>query len=102
MEPITLVWNRSGSWEEWIEYLFQHVHHKTIKVVTGPRGEFFHYFSWARTKQEMLVKTASWGHKNDRDWHSLIEKEFSHEFNSTDFVHGYSYNIVEDQFNLGI
>jgi hypothetical protein len=31
MEPITLVWNRNDSWEEeWIEYLFQHVPHKTI------------------------------------------------------------------------
>ena len=73
-----------------------------IEAVTGPHGAFFHHFSWARTKQEMLIKTASWGHKNDRDWHSLIEKEFSHDFNGTDFVHGYSYNIVEDHFNLGI
>lgn len=31
MEPITLVWNRSGSWEEeWIEYLFQNIPHSTI------------------------------------------------------------------------
>lgn len=73
-----------------------------IEAVTGPNGAFFHHFSWARTKEEMLIKTASWGHKNDRDWHTLIEQEFNHEFNGTDFVHGYSYNIVTDQFNLGI
>lgn len=31
MEPITLVWNRDRCWEEdWIEYLFQHIPHKTI------------------------------------------------------------------------
>ena len=29
-----------------------------------------------------------------------IEEEFSRDFNGTDFVHGYSYNIVENTFNI--
>ncbi len=53
-----------------------------------------HHFSWARTKDEILKKVSTWGHKYDRDWKSLIENEFSHDFNGTDFVHGYSYNIL--------
>jgi hypothetical protein len=50
-----------------------------------------HHYSWALTKEQMLHKVDSWGHKYDRDWVSLIEEEFSRDFNGTDFVHGYSY-----------
>jgi hypothetical protein len=74
-----------------------------IESMTSPNGlAFFHHFSWARTKEEMLIKTSSWGHKHDRNWQSLIDQEFSHDFNGTDFVHGYSYNIVDDIFDLRI
>ena len=54
-----------------------------------------HHYSWVRSKQEMLSKVRTWAHKSDRDWVSLVEEEFSHEFNGTDFVHGYEYDIVE-------
>lgn len=53
-----------------------------------------HHYSWARTKQELLKKVKSWGHKHDRNWADLVEKEFSHDFNGTDFVHGYEYKIL--------
>jgi hypothetical protein len=59
-----------------------------------------HHYSWVRTKEEMLRKVKSWTHSGDRDWVSQVEKEFAHEFNGTDFVHGYEYNIVENKFNL--
>jgi hypothetical protein len=61
---------------------------------------FIHHYSWVRTKEEMIKKVSNWGHNKDRDWISLIEQEFSHTFNGTDFVHGYQYNIVENKFNL--
>jgi hypothetical protein len=48
----------------------------------------------------MLLKVKNWGHNNDRDWQSLIEEEFSREFNGKDFVHGYTYTVVENTFNL--
>lgn len=51
------------------------------------------HYSWVRTKEEMIRKVTCWGHKNDKNWIDLIEKEFEHEFNGTDFVHGYEYNI---------
>lgn len=53
-----------------------------------------HHYSWVRTKEQMINKVMSWGHKNDKDWLSLIEKEFTHDFNGTDFVHHYSYQTV--------
>lgn len=58
------------------------------------------HFSWVRTKEEMLKKVDSWAHKNDRDWRSAIEKEFKHDFSGRDFVHGYTYEVVENKFNI--
>jgi hypothetical protein len=49
----------------------------------------------------MLRKVKSWGHTNDRDWNPMIEEEFSREFNGKDFVHNYSYKILEKPlFNI--
>jgi len=59
-----------------------------------------HHYSWVRTKDEMLKKVKSWGHAGERDWTKLVEEEFSRPFNGTDFVHGYSYDIVENEFNI--
>lgn len=60
----------------------------------------FHHFSWVRSKEEMLKKVRSWGHKNDRNWLELVEKEFSGPFQGTDFVHGYRYKTVVPKFAL--
>lgn len=62
----------------------------------------FHHYSWVRTKKQMLTKVKNWGHKNDKDWVSLVEKEFSREFNGSDFVHGYEYKTVQNIFNIKI
>lgn len=59
-----------------------------------------HHYSWVRTKDEMLRKVKTFGHKASRDWVSLVEKEFSHEFKNTDFVHGYEYEVVEPFIKL--
>jgi len=53
-----------------------------------------HHYSWVRTREQMINKVLSWGHKNDKDWLSLVEQEFAHEFNGTDFVHNYNYQIL--------
>jgi hypothetical protein len=63
----------------------------------GHSDPFIHHYSWVRTKQEMLNKVQNWGHKDDKqDWVSKIEEEFSREFNGTDFIHQYKYNIVNN------
>ena len=59
-----------------------------------------HHFSWVRTKEQMLRKTSSWGHKDDKNWKELIEEEFSRPFNGTDFVWGYEYDIMQPPFEF--
>lgn len=71
-----------------------------LKGQCGGSSPFIHHYSWVRTKEEMLNKVLNWGHAGERDWVGLIEEEFSRPFNGTDFVHGYSYNIVKNTFNL--
>jgi hypothetical protein len=69
--------------------------------VTGPDGQpMFHHFSWVRTREEMLKKVQSWGHKGDRNWIELVEKEFASDFRGTDFIHGYQYRAVTPQFDI--
>jgi hypothetical protein len=60
-----------------------------------------HHYSWVRTKDEMLKKVQAWGHKADRNWVELVEKEFQGPFQGTDFVHGYKYQRVEPPFPMG-
>ena len=72
-----------------------------VKTRNGIQGEksvdglpMIHHYSWVRNKEEMLQKVRSWGHNGDRDWASLVEEEFTHEFNGNDFVHQYQYEIL--------
>lgn len=50
-----------------------------------------HHYSWVRTKEQMLKKVMSWGHRDERNWKGLVEEEFSHPFQGKDFVHGYRF-----------
>lgn len=64
--------------------------------VRGPgRRVMVHHYSWVRSYEQMMAKVATWGHADDRDWTTLVEREFSGPFTGTDFVHGYSYRTVE-------
>ena len=66
------------------------------RMVLGDHSKpMIHHYSWVRTKEEMLRKVITWGHNKDRDWVSLVEKEFEGEFSGRDFVHGYKYKTVE-------
>jgi hypothetical protein len=69
-------------------------------VVSLTSQPMMHHFSWVRTKDEMLTKVKNWGHSDDKDWVSLVNEEFSREFNGTDFVHNYQYTIVENIFKI--
>ena len=55
----------------------------------------FHHYAWARTKEGMLRKVATWGHSQERDWKSIVNNEFSHSFNGTDFLRHYHYKTVK-------
>lgn len=72
-----------------------------IKNCRNNNEPLFHHYSWAKGKDEseckelLLKKVKSWGHSSDKNWVELIEEEFSRPFNGKDFVHGYSYKILE-------
>lgn len=65
----------------------------------------FHHYSWVRSKEAMLWKVQNWGHKDDTDWESKVEREFEREFNVStdrDFVHGYKYVKVPNWFGINM
>lgn len=55
-----------------------------------------HHFSWVGTKEQLLTKIKGWGHAGDKDWKSLIEEEFTHDFNGTDFINYHEYDIIDN------
>jgi hypothetical protein len=76
---------------------------KVVKIGDKTGTPMMHHYSWVRTKEEMLNKVKSWGHHKDRDWASLVEKEFEREFNpneDTCFVHGYRYSEISPYITL--
>lgn len=75
-------------------------HGYEYRIVDNSGELLMHHFSWVRDKQQMLSKVKNWGHKDDKDWVSLVEEEFSRDFNGTDFIHGYQYDIVDNIFNI--
>lgn len=62
----------------------------------------FHHYSWVRTKEEMIRKTATFNHRQDKNWAALIEEEFSRPFTGVDFVHGFKYKTVDPYFGLSL
>lgn len=58
---------------------------------------FIHHYSWVRSKKQILNKFLNWGHKDDKDWVSIAEAEFSNELYIPKHI---KYTIVENKFNL--
>jgi hypothetical protein len=75
---------------------------KKTKFVTFNNSPMFHHYSWVRTKEQMLRKVKSWGHKNDKDYVFLVNEEFSHNFNFSENIIGRTYEIVENVFHISI
>ena len=48
----------------------------------------FHHYSWVRTKEEMVRKVQTWGHRGERDWIELVHREFAAPFSYREFVYG--------------
>jgi hypothetical protein len=86
--------------EQLFENLNNFIHGGFNLILDQNKKPLLHHFSWVRTKEEMIKKVQNWGHNNDRNWIELIEKEFSHPFNGTDFINNYKYDIVKNIFNL--
>lgn len=76
---------------------------KKASHVLGSDGlPMFHHYSWVRTKPQLIRKVCSWSHHWQRDWMQLVEEEFSHEFQGTDFVHGYEFLEVAPKISIDL
>jgi hypothetical protein len=74
---------------------------KKIRMVMGLDAKpMIHHYSWVRSKEEMLKKVRSWGHKDDKDWSRLVEEEFKNAFSGKDFIHGYEYDVIAPFISL--
>jgi hypothetical protein len=83
--------------------IYDEVSGQKTKGMPGCDGQpMFHHYSWARTKEQLIRKVTSWGHHWERDWVELVEEEFSHDFNGTDFVHGYEFIKVAPYIAIDI
>lgn len=69
--------------------------------LTGINGlPMFHHYSWVRSKEEMLRKVKTWGHRTDAPWQELVEKEFSHSFSGKDFVYGDNFDVLTNPIHI--
>jgi hypothetical protein len=60
-----------------------------------------HHYSWVRSKEGMLRKVKTWGHRDDAPWQYLVEEEFSRPFNGRDFIYGDTFDRVESALHEG-
>jgi len=62
---------------------------------------FIHHYSWVRSREGMIKKVTTWSHHKDRDWVSLVEKEFSAPFRGRDMIfNDRDYEVVEPYISL--
>ncbi len=81
--------------------LYRDLPQKKIMNLKGLENRpIIHHYSWVRSKEQMLRKTATWSHYWERDWASLIQKEFSGPFSGRDFYTNREYEVVEPYIDL--
>ena len=68
---------------------------QTRRNMVSSENPLIDHFSWVRSKDIMLKKCKTWGHRQNKDWKTLIETAFNEDILTTpDFVHGYSFDIL--------
>ncbi len=81
--------------------IFFHFPGKKRRSVRGLDNEpMVHHYSWVRTKEEVLVKVRSWGHRFDKNWESLVEEEFAQGFRGIENFHGFEYTTVHPEHDV--
>jgi hypothetical protein len=78
---------------------------KKVHMALHEGKPFVHHYSWVRSKETMLQKVRAWGHNKDKDWVSLVHKEFEQPFRGTDLIfpeRNNVYDVVEPYINLKI
>lgn len=74
----------------------------TVRDVRGLDSQpMFDHFSWVRSSRDLLLaKVKTWGHKNDRDWSSLVNNVSDDiergVFPTRDFVHGRKLILLDE------
>lgn len=68
---------------------------KQIAVLGLDKNPMIHHYGWAKPKKQLIKKVQTWSHVKDRNWVKLIEAEFSHPFNGTDFIYKRRYKTVK-------
>jgi hypothetical protein len=68
-----------------------------VRMVKDLQGQvMFDHYSWVRSKEILLQKVVTWGHRQDRDWVSAVNKAVNEDpLTTADFVHGFEYDILE-------
>jgi hypothetical protein len=75
--------------------LFDQIQGPKLSYLRGLDGKpLVHHYSWVRTKEELKQKVCTWGHRHDKEWLGLIEKELAEPFAGTDRIHGFEYETV--------
>lgn len=57
-----------------------------------------HHYSWVRSKEECLMKAASWGHAHDRDWPRVIKEAFKNGSGRNLFGTNLQFNRVDEVY----
>jgi hypothetical protein len=66
---------------------------RNVKDLEG--DVMFDHYSWVREPDILLRKVLTWGHRNDRDWLTLVRNALKEDpLTTKDFLHNYEYEIV--------
>jgi hypothetical protein len=57
------------------------------------------HYSGVRTEEEMAKKFSTWGHHWERDWQQLLKSEYAAPFSGKDFIRGYTYQVIQPEFD---
>jgi len=77
-------------------------HHRRARNCTLDGKPFIHHYSWVRSKEAMLKKVKAWSHNKDKDWVSLVNKEFEQPFRGKDVIFGFDYVAVTPYLDISI
>jgi len=85
------------------DYLIHASGCKLVRMVKHSDNVMFHHFSWVRTQDGLRHKITSWAHANDLFKNANVDAIMEHIYGNdqpNDIVHGYSYDIVPNTYNV--
>jgi hypothetical protein len=83
-------------------HMFYFMANTKERMCTLNNEPFVHHYSWVRSKDTMTRKVLTWSHNKDRDWLSLVNKEFEMPFRGTDMIFNKNYVTVTPYIDFKI